>query len=118
MPKFIYTFVILFLISALVLARTIIGTSPQQSLSLFIFFFSLFLATLGFFASLLSLIFLPKDLDITNQRLTFRKIFRVALTVALLIMTTGVLKVLGALNTLNLVLLILLAAVYAFFIYK
>jgi len=102
----------------MVLARTVFWTSPEASFSLFVFFFSLFLTLLSFLSSALAVIALPKARDVTNQRLVFRKIFRFALIISLLVVAIGVLKVLGAATYLNLLLLFLLAAVYGFFVYR
>mgnify|MGYP001581122000 CR=1 FL=1 len=118
MPKFVYTFIVIFLASSMVLARTIFWTSPESPLSLFVFFFSLFLTVLSFLAGVLSIILLPRHRDITNQRIAFRKIFRFGLILSVLIVAVGVLKVIGALSTLNLILLLLLTVIYGFFIYK
>ena len=118
MPKFVYTFVIIFLFSSMVLARTIFWTSPEVSFSLFVFFFSLFLTLASLLSSVLSFALLPRARDVTNQRLVFRRIFRFAIIISLLVVAVGVLKVLGALTTLNFLLLFLLASVYGFFVYK
>lgn len=118
MPKFVYTFIVIFLVSSIVLARTVYLTSPENSLSLFVFFFTSFLTLLSFLAVIISIIFLPRLRDVTNQRIAFHKIFRFSLIISILIVAVGVLKVLGGLNTLNLILLLLLTVIYGFFVYK
>lgn len=118
MPKFIYTFIAIFLAASLALTRTVFWTSPENPLSLFVFFFSLFLVILSFLTLALSLTILPRHRDITNQRIVFRKTFRIGLMFSLFVVALAVIKVLGALNPLNLCLLLLLMAVYGFFIYK
>lgn len=115
MPRFVYTFTLILLLSSMVLARTIFLTSPEGKISLIVFFISLFLTLLTFLSLFPFALLARRANEVNYQKRLIKKTFHYSLLVSVLIVSIGILKILGALNSLNFVLLLILLVAFEFF---
>lgn len=106
MPRFLFTFLLIFLAAFVLLARTVIYTSPQSVANLIIFFASLFLLIASSTSILVYLLLIFAIPDANLRRQIFRQNLHWPFWISLGVCSGLGLKVLGAFNLINLLLLV------------
>lgn len=115
MPRFFYTLIIIFLVSSMVLARTIFSTNPENKISLVVFFVCLFLTLITFLSLVPFVVLARRSGEINYQKQLIRRILHYTTLITVFVVSLGILKVLGALNSLTFILLLILLITFEFF---